>query len=689
MNNWAFTFHIENGAWKERKNASFLEKDISEIPIVPIVEFYLERTGEKWEKAWCEKHHAYEEIQSCKNDQVITKNGCNLEGLVVPVKNYVYQSENRFFNEPSSITVCWQVHNRPADKMVYLEYDTIDILFNWEKEKTNEFIAVPSLVGNHKYTVSLSIAEGTTDNPYIKLPYAVMVCALKALQDNASSIYGFTPRVFINSKPEDEYSSRSYQSGYDLELKAFLKRPLDMSIFYFRKFFPPHKEGDTRAERNDFDILFPRDQRENFLSLAKHLHFEPTQEHRQLYESNPLALILHIVLPELGIETSDLISKFDHLESFCGKRIGEDTYRNRMFFDPLHQKENDEDDDETNAYKSLRFYCQWLRQHISEEKLAERLLVAQKNWRGWKLVALEYFRKYYSQVPQAWKDELIANGLSADLRDKLSILEQKEHELGKNVQYYPEAPDWECKINGYNFRLIPSIDKFKRMAWNLSSSHVTQRMDEVKEKSISCFAVERNGRYLGFIWLQDKTVMLDWFPEYKNYILMAKCHIAFLYWMKRNGLERNLCLNDDDSYVALNQPFNVEPVQKDQEWEKLSILEMMSKTPRAGYYLSYYRKLVEGRLLRTYSPALTEDEGEYIAKHYTWGIPIYEAAVRGNAEAQYVMSLFYRDGVCTAYPDRRRGEEWYKRAVESGWLEIAPDQGDIQIAGFPLPKMKN
>ena len=690
MNEWTFTFHIETGTWQECQNPAFLGKDISEASFVPIVSLRNERTGEEWEKAWCEKHHAYEEIESYKADQVITKNGCVLEGMAVPVKKYVTQSYYRYYDEASSFTVRWRVRNNPSEKMVYLEHDTMEIHFAWEKDdKTGEFIAVPSLGTFNKYTISLSIADGTTDHDYFKLPYDVMVCALKALQDNASLLYGFTPRVFINSKPGNDYDPDGYPCGYDLEVKAFLERPLDMSIYFFRNFFAPLEDDDTSIEKNVFDKLFPRDQRENFLILAEHLHFEPTPEYRHLYETNPLALILHMVLPELGIEKSSLISKFDHLESFCSKRVGEHMYRGRMFFDPLHRKDNDEEDDEANEYKSLRFYCQWLRQHISEEELADRLLAAQKNWRGWYLATLEYFKKHFSQVPQAWKDELIATGLSAELRNKLSILEQNEDELGKNIQHHPKAHDWECKINGYNFRLIPSIDKFKRIAWNLSSSHVIERMSKVKGKTLSCFAVERNGRYLGFILVEDINIVLDWFPDYNNYLMMAKCHLAFLYWAKRNCLERDdYSLNADDSYGALAQPFNVEPVHKDAEWEKLNILEMMSKTPRPGYYLSYYRKLAEAKLLRSRPPKLTEDEGEYIAKQYAWGKPIYEAAVKGNPEAQYIMSLFYSDSVCTFGTDMRRSNEWYKRAVESGWLEIAPDKGSMQIAGFPLPKNK-
>ena len=154
MNEWTFTFHIETGTWQECQNPAFLGKDISEASFVPIVSLRNERTGEEWEKAWCEKHHAYEEIESYKADQVITKNGCVLEGMAVPVKKYVTQSYYRYYDEASSFTVRWRVRNNPSEKMVYLEHDTMEIHFAWEKDdKTGEFIAVPSLGTFNKYTI--------------------------------------------------------------------------------------------------------------------------------------------------------------------------------------------------------------------------------------------------------------------------------------------------------------------------------------------------------------------------------------------------------------------------------------------------------------------------------------------------------------------------------------------------------
>jgi hypothetical protein len=107
-------------------------------------------------------------------------------------------------------------------------------------------------------------------------------------------------------------------------------------------------------------------------------------------------------------------------------------------------------------------------------------------------------------------------------------------------------------------------------------------------------------------------------------------------------------------------------------------LELPEAEIGPGFYLSLNMKLTETFLLRPPAPSLSDDEQEYLQKNLPWGKRLFQAAFAGNPEAQYAMSLFYRDHHCSA-ADRCLAEEWYLRAVSNGWLEIAPAKKDVRI----------
>ena len=89
------------------------------------------------------------------------------------------------------------------------------------------------------------------------------------------------------------------------------------------------------------------------------------------------------------------------------------------------------------------------------------------------------------------------------------------------------------------------------------------------------------------------------------------------------------------------------------------------------------------RLLKAKAPTLGTNELDYLSDCFPWANRIYEAAQNENPEAEYVMSLIYRDGYCIV-PDIRLAEIWYKRAISHNWLQIAPAKKDICIEGFNL-----
>jgi hypothetical protein len=141
-----------------------------------------------------------------------------------------------------------------------------------------------------------------------------------------------------------------------------------------------------------------------------------------------------------------------------------------------------------------------------------------------------------------------------------------------------------------------------------------------------------------------------------------------------------------NSYHALEQDFTIEPVDADAEWEKMSLMDLRAvpkEKIHSGYYLYFYKNLIEASLLHPRGPKLEDDEQAYWMKNFSVAKPLFEAAFSGHPEAQYVMSLLYSDQYCS-YINRRLADKWYNLARENGWTEIAPAQKDIRATGFSL-----
>ena len=674
MESKTFCYDLGQESWRESTIPAFASPELTDLPLIPIVDYSHERTGERWKRAWCEAHHAYEDIEGYTADGLTSKAGCRLEGIPVSLTNNVYQTYYSYDKPTASVGVRWQVRQRPGEDSIYLDKGTVTYMFTWEKDKqSGEFVPVPSLDRCNVNTDTVSLyGDAPKDCP--EIPYPVLLYVLKLLQMQSEAIYGFTPKLLLPSQDSEDTTSGKRKIPTGLWLSAFLHRPLDMNIYFFRKYFYAYS-------KHEFDALFPCEAQDNFPTLAKAFGLPATDELRSLYEKNPLSLIFRMMLPELGVKREEFMAKFDHLLMFCGKTMAK-TYGNRLFFDPLRGKKDKTSNKESRDYDNLRFYTNWLRQHISEEALTERLLAAQNKWHDCKFKAMEYFRRHFDQIPEDLTTEIIAEGLTFDVRDKLGILAQHLTSKETRRSYSDEVRSWECKINDYNFRLISSLAQFNTITHNLSISHYNHRNAEEMEKNdASFFVLERNGRYLASIWLKGKTVMGIGFNDFRNYILVAKFRVVYLYWLRYHGLEEQYFSRGCDAAVALDQKFTVEPVDTN-EWEICSLKEMMeipAESRTFGYYLSYCRKLAECSLMHAKAPTLHDDEQAYLEQHYAWGKPIFDAAFDGNAEAEYVMSLFYRGHIGSAYSDYRRSENWYKKAVAHGWLDISPAQKDVRI----------
>ena len=107
--NKTFYYNCAQESWQETNISSFCGEDITALPMIPVVKYRHQRTGENWAKAWCEVHHAYEEIEEYKDDGLTTADGCRIKGIVVFLTNHVYQTYYTYDKPYSSTDVRWRI----------------------------------------------------------------------------------------------------------------------------------------------------------------------------------------------------------------------------------------------------------------------------------------------------------------------------------------------------------------------------------------------------------------------------------------------------------------------------------------------------------------------------------------------------------------------------------------------------
>ena len=665
MQDVIFKQDLEHDTWIESHDQKLTGKGFSQAPIVIVATHYCERTGEEWCKAWCDKHKAYEEIDKYEAFGLTTTRGCQLTGLLAPARISAYQSEYNYEAPQSSVNVCYQVSHCQRTGAVHITSRKVTINFAWLKER-EDFIAVPKGYSNESYTQTLRLNEPEQPTYAPHIPAPIMKAAIEAVHAEAARLYG--EGIMLLPLPQNTlgYDTRWRDDRYELWLLALLHRPLDMNIFFFRKYFGEKK----------FDQLFPREQQENFDILAKELSIPVTDEMRRLYQTNPASIILYLMLPQLGITDDSLMQKFYHLSAFCGQTMDRH-YSDNLFFDPLHIRQGKADSLQTE-YEDLKFYCQWRLKNESQEELAEYLLAKQKNWRSWKYTSLHHFRQHFDKLPKDLLHDILHQGMTGDIHDRLAILHQHLTHLEEDIPFTPVDLERECRINDYTFRLVHSSERYEKITRGYGFH------GRGKAKAYPVYTIERNGRYLATIEFEDGLANHCHVRDYRDSRLQAKCRIAYMKWLQHFDIEEKYPPYTN-FYHALEQDFTIEPVDKT-KWEQMSLRDLLAVPKEkidSGYYLYFYQNLVDASLLRPRGPKPEDDEYEYWVKNYPVARPLFEAAFSDNPEAQYVMSLLYSDQYCSNI-NRRLADKWYNLARENGWAKIAPAQKDIHATGFSL-----
>lgn len=667
-----FRYDAEQDVWTECGVPAWQTDPAENLPALFIVDLCDERTGEKGVWAWCEAHRDYEKIARYTADGCITEQGCTLRGLAVFARLYIEALRHHSLRDTQEVPLRWQVRHIPEDGSVELSNDAAIVSFDWiRNEETGHFVLAPFLHSVKHAELRLSLRDEKQPDYFCHIPVAVAAAAMTALRAEAAKLYGFAPPMVFPTRAE----ALTFHRGRREEdaspwLLAFLHRPLDMRIWFFLPFFDEEK----------FDELFPRTQADNFPTLCRAIDLTPTAELKADYEKRgavfPLRPALRELLPTLGVRREPLTEKFMDLSRFCGED-GMSVYLSRRS-ETAGEKPSDLWDD-------LRFYCDWRRQSETEEALAAHLLDMQGSWRAYNGILLRRFRRYFDHIPQSVKDELLRQGLTADVYDKIAILVRDRESKSPDRNYSVKERALECRIGGYNFRLLTSI-AIRRQIFSYNTHVYSGGPKDFDSGNATMVGVEKNGAYLGIISVRDGVATPQLLPYWSvaDDISVAKIRIAYLRWMLHNGLTERF-VHEDDCRQAPLQELPVEPLGRDEEWDGMGLWEMLElpgSAIRPGYYLELFRRFMETDTLRPYPPTAEDDERACLMRRLPWGKRIFDAAWAGDPEAQYVMSLFYHR-YCHRFAsaDARLSAAWYKRACENGWADLEASGPEIRLDG--------
>lgn len=150
MDKTVFGYNYQQDTWEEITDPQRIDDHIADIPIIILVKYSHQFTGEQTIRVWCPQHDDYEEIGEFTEDGLITGAGCRLTGLSVVVEKSIYQTSWHYGEDVITTPIRYTV--TATENNVYtIAQEDIHILFGWQKRQTsgslgaNAFLPVPHI----------------------------------------------------------------------------------------------------------------------------------------------------------------------------------------------------------------------------------------------------------------------------------------------------------------------------------------------------------------------------------------------------------------------------------------------------------------------------------------------------------------------------------------------------------------
>ncbi|MBR3623422.1 MAG: hypothetical protein IKN43_08760, partial [Selenomonadaceae bacterium] len=370
----AYRYDCSSRAWvaTDKRYYTLSAKD---VPVVLFGEFGMGEwdyqcfhAHRRQRMVWCLKHKRFEKVHHIERaDSIRSVDGCREHGMVAYFSLCAPPIERKL-----TVPYRWRIIRYESDT-VEVKADALRfcLIYTGENEfskpQAEKYILYPRRITLGE-VFDMEQGESVFCHPMrdwqdfgIDIPSEVTAKVFEYLQENAAVDYNLLRESITDGVKK---------------LRAFVRRPTDFHIEYWRDFF----------SAEEFAKLFPSTQNDNFSALCHALKLTPTENFHVAYEKNPYAPLWEKLLRFWGFKDDRAISYFYELKDFAGMRLPHfrfDYDKDELKLNGLEgwTKEDRlgmeflEDTETVTAYEAhlrfamLRFYVTWA---LFENKNRER-----------------------------------------------------------------------------------------------------------------------------------------------------------------------------------------------------------------------------------------------------------------------------------------------------------------------------
>lgn len=676
------------GQWVQCENPAYIHKDIEKIPYF-LVLGDPDNENFKGYSVLCPKHHKIEEVAEIQRNRVVSTEGCVLEGLIA-MEGYPTEGSTHLwsffevsryhcsFSKGVLIPFRWRIFQSNASGSINIACDAAEIhhrkFLETGKFKYWHSFSINADIGKRKQHITRvmknSVEPSTTwmEETQIKIPEIVVETAMEALRESTRLATGIKPSVLSKIKGHKR-------------LTAYIERPFDINIVFLKTFL-------CEFIGNNFDEIFPYDCMDNYRIICRLLDIHPPKSLRKAYTFNPYAIIWYMLFQQWGVKDINLMQKFLYLEQSVADIPLELFYYDKdaghMELDCRRFRHSDRTD-----WQAMEHICIWMLRQKGEKKFLQWLYkISTEELQQWQWDIVRSFYQYEEHISEELKRILLRDGLTQYVHDQMSweVTAYSKNLKDVHISYEPHILAYECKINGYEFRLVHDTRTLRHVGLTMQNCVATYREEVISHRSV-IVVVWHKDRHAACIEIQREKNIVQALGA-KNQRLHGEVLAICRYWAEHN----NLTIDTDHLDLHEGSPqemklydleeVSVETIPYQKSVEEMNAAELLS-LDEADIRPNYYRCLGI-RLLREsrYNVAAPpwmhfQDERSYLMYVFPQGQRIYDAAFDGNMEAQRTLGMMYF-----------RGKAFFKNMEKAmGWLSKAAQSGD-ENAKWELEKLE-
>ncbi|SEA16218.1 tetratricopeptide repeat protein [Selenomonas ruminantium] len=649
----AFQYSYEKKDWVQCTNTDFVEKNIEELPIVPMEEWtgYGDKDGLH---VYCYNHDRFEDIITIYDNRVISADGCIFEGLfgIKKISQYDYTGHKL-------IPYRWRVFQRNVYSSINVAADVLDMEYLDRRRKLRWYNFAFSIdITKRKYIISQygdshrDRVEWTKISSF-DIPDVVVSTAIKSMKDSVKIAYGIRPSVLSQIK------------GYR-KIKAFIERPFDINIVFLKHFFWEYicEIGD-----DGFDKIFPYEEKDNYKIICKLLDINPPKSLRKAYSYNPFSLVWYMIFKQWNIKDINYMQKFFYLDDCIANM-----YLNKFYYNPVEKRTTRTEYDALDRWEAVEFYCQWLMRQKGEKRMLKWLyyVSAKREMSKLQWDIIMPFYQYHNDLSEEVKSRLLRDGLTEYVHDAISmeVTSLSENWKHTKIKYDEKILAYECRIGEYEFRLVHNTGMLPKLGAVFNNCVATYRDRVINHKSIIVYLISKSG-YKACIEIQRKCHIVQALGKYNHKLQNDVNHIC-CFWAKYNNLviepDTLNPLSDEELSELENIP--VEQIPYIKEVDEMNLSELLALDDSRivdGYYLRLEELISKSNKQCLSAPHWMNfpDEKSKLSYIIPDGRRIFEAAFAGNTEAMRALGFMYYKGKGLKR-DCDKALQWFVKAANLG-----------------------